>query len=137
MKIDTQFCVFLENIPERTADICSSLAMEGINILGLSIIDAVDYGVARLVVDNPHTARGILQDSRYAFTEVSVLTIEVENNPGALADVLRSLVRQRIKIDYFYTTAADGVDRAHAVVRCQPLKKAQEVLQNRKQLVAA
>lgn len=86
MKITTQFCVFLENITDRTADICASLALEGINIVGLSIADAVDYGVARLVVDDPYSARGILQDSRYAFTEVSVLTVEAPHNPGALAD---------------------------------------------------
>ena len=128
MRIETQFCIFLENIPERTADICASLALESVNILGLSITDAADYGVARLVVDDPHKAQGILQDSRYAFTEVPVLAVEVANNPGALADLWRALLRERIRIEYAYSTALADADCAHVVIRCEPLKKALEVL---------
>ncbi|NLC58595.1 MAG: amino acid-binding protein [Armatimonadetes bacterium] len=133
MKITTQFCVFLENITDRTADICASLALEGINIVGLSIADAVDYGVARLVVDDPYSARGILQDSRYAFTEVSVLTVEAPHNPGALAELLRTLVRENVRLEYAYTTAADGATRANVVIRCEPLAKALEALQKQLQ----
>lgn len=133
MKITTQFCVFLEDIADRTADICSSLALEGINIVGLSIADAVDYGVARLVVDDPYSARGILQDSRYAFTEVQVITVEVPHNPGALAELLRLLLRESVRIEYAYITAADGSTRANVVIRCEPLARALEALQKQLQ----
>ncbi len=136
MKTETQFCIFLENIPERIADICASLALEGINVQGLSISDAMDYGVARLTVDDPHTARGILQESHYAFTEVLVLSLEIPNNPGALADMVRSLIRENVTIEYAYTTATVGGDRGRVVLRAQPLEKALAVLQQQQMAVA-
>ncbi len=130
MKIEKQLCIFLENIPERIADICLSLANDGVNILALSVLDTVDYGVARLLVDNPKKAADILSESHYAFTEVQVVSVELSNNPGALAETVRKLVRAKIKIEYAYQTAFADAPKAQVILRVHPIKKAMEVLQS-------
>ena len=51
-----QISVFVENRAGRLADITGILADNKIDIRALSIADTTDYGILRLIVDNPDNA---------------------------------------------------------------------------------
>ena len=53
MKIVEQLSLFLHNQPGTLADVCDALAAARINIYGLSVVDATDHSVVRLVVSDP------------------------------------------------------------------------------------
>ena len=52
MKVVKQLALFVENKPGTLASVCQALAKKRINILAISISDAVDHAVVRMVVDN-------------------------------------------------------------------------------------
>ena len=58
-----QISIFVENKPGRLADITSLVAEKGIDIRALSIADTTDYGILRLIVNDPEKAEAALKDS--------------------------------------------------------------------------
>ena len=56
-----QISVFVENKPERLADITSILAKADIDIRALSIADTTDYGILRLIVSHPDKALEVVR----------------------------------------------------------------------------
>ena len=60
-----QISVFLENRAGQLAEITKILADNGIDLRALSIAETADYGVLRMIVDDPKRATGILLNSGY------------------------------------------------------------------------
>jgi len=54
MKIVKQLALFLENKPGTLSKVCDALAAAKINIYAISVSDAVDHAVVRMVVDDSH-----------------------------------------------------------------------------------
>ena len=129
MKVCKQLSVFLENRPGTLAQVTGALAAHGINILGFSILDAVDYGVLRIVVNKPVKAAHILGDGGMMVVESDVITLSLPNKPGSLARLAAKLSKARVNIEYAYASAGrakgktpvilkvDNVQRAHRLLR--------------------
>jgi hypothetical protein len=128
----TQFSVFLVNKPGVLARICQQLAAGKVNILALTMMDSTEHGVLRFVAENPEAARKALGQLDAPHTEASVLTTELPNRPGALADVFQRLAASRIAIDYAYCTAGAANGRSVAVLRVNDIRRAEKVLAERK-----
>ena len=57
-----QISVFLENKTGRLAEVTRCLAVAGINIRALSLADTSDFGILRLIVNDPEKAKTVLRD---------------------------------------------------------------------------
>ena len=55
MKIK-QLSIFVENKAGRLAEITKTIAEAGIDIRAISVADTSDFGILRLIVDNPDKA---------------------------------------------------------------------------------
>jgi hypothetical protein len=130
-KTDTQFSVFLANKPNILAQVCQQLAGDKINIRALSMMDASEHGVLRLVVENPLDARRTLEGLNVAMTETTVLLTTLPNRPGAMADVVERLASNHISVNYAYCTAGAPGGQTVGVFRVSDLKKAMQVLGER------
>src|SRR5262245_28546853 len=86
-----QINVFLENKPVRLANVQSALAREKVNIAALSVMDKHEHSVLRMVTDDPAQTVRIIQSLNTPFTEAEVLSVELRNQPGALAHVCEIL----------------------------------------------
>ena len=86
-----QITVFLENKEGRLAALVRSLADAGINMQALTIADTTDYGVARIICDDPTGAVMALNEQGYRATLTKVSAIAVPNVPGGLAKLLNVL----------------------------------------------
>ena len=60
MKVEKQLSLFLENKPGTLAAVCQALADEAVNIYAISVVDAVDHAVVRMVVSDPTKAITLL-----------------------------------------------------------------------------
>jgi hypothetical protein len=131
-KTDTQFSVFLANKPNILAQVCQRLADDKVNILALSMMDATEHGVLRLVVENPEQARRSLAAVNVPTAETTVLLTTLPNRPGAMADVVERLASNHIGVNYAYCTT--GVQGGHTlgVFRVSDVKKATQLLDERK-----
>jgi hypothetical protein len=123
MKV-TQISVFLENKSGRLAEVAQALAQQRINIRALAIADTIDYGVLRLIVNDPHGARAALDKAGFTVTETDVIAVEMPDQPGALAKIIRLLSDQNINIEYGYAFVGRSGENAIVVFRIDALEEA-------------
>ena len=97
-----QLAVFVANRPGTLAQICQTLADNGINILGISVADAMDHAVLRFVVDKAAVAVHVLGETGLLVLDSDVLAIALDNQPGRLSDVSRALGEADVNIEYAY-----------------------------------
>ncbi len=123
-----QISVFLENKEGRLADVTKVLGEQGIDISALSIADTTNFGILRMIVNDPVQAESILKDAGYAVRVSEVLAIAVEDTPGALSKALDVLEKSSIEIEYIYAFIGKTDNRALVVLKVKDMDKAAEVL---------
>ncbi len=125
-----QISVFIDNRPGRLASIAQVLKEEGIDIRAISMADAPDFGIFRVVVEDPDRARAALK--RHGFvTEVSdVIAVEVSDRPGGLAEVLALFAEHSLNVEYMYAFLTERAGKAIIFFRFEDTDRAIEALQS-------
>lgn len=123
-----QLSVFLENVPGRLRAVTSILAENNINIRALSLADTTDFGILRLIVDNPNKAANILKDKNLAVKLSDVIAVEMEDSPGGLDQVLKILEKEDINIEYLYAFMGSKPKKALVILRVDKFAEAIEYL---------
>lgn len=123
-----QISVFVENRAGRLADIAGILADNKIDIRALSIADTTDYGILRLIVNNPNAAVAELKKAGFTVSATEVLGVEVEDAPGGFACVVRVLSDKGISVEYAYAFITPEVGSAYVILRVENNLIAEEVL---------
>ncbi|MGD0651746.1 MAG: ACT domain-containing protein [Verrucomicrobiia bacterium] len=131
MKVETQLSLFLENKPGTLAAVCRAYAEEKINIQAISVSDAVDHAVVRVVVSDPRRAVHLLGERGVLVVERDVLMLESRNKPGELARIAQTLADHKVNIEYAYTATLPGASKGAMILRVDNLKKAERVLKRR------
>lgn len=124
-----QISVFLENKSGRLLEVCRCLAKAGINIRALSIAETADYGVLRLIVDQPDLAMESLSRELFTVSETEVIAVEVPDRPGGLAEVLQPLYEANVNIEYIYCFVEKSGESALVVFRVEQIDQAIGALQ--------
>ncbi len=124
-----QISVFLENKSGRLYEVCDCLARHNVNIRALSIAETADYGVLRLIVNQPDEATRALSNEGFTVSETEVIAVEVPDKPGGLAQVLQSLYQERMNIEYLYCFVEKSGESAIVVFRIEDLEKGIEAIQ--------
>ncbi len=97
-----QITVAIENSPARLYDVTRALGDAGINLRALNLVDTGLFGQLRLLVSNVQAARQILMKLQMPARVDEVVAAELEDRPGALADVLKHLLEADVKVIYTY-----------------------------------
>ena len=124
-----QFSVFLVNKPGVLSQVTSAIAKEKINIMAMTLVDAQEHGVLRLVTEDAAATRAVLTKLNLPITETEVLCLELSNRPGALADVASSLGQHHININYAYCTGGAPGGRTTGIFKVADQNKAKQLLQ--------
>ncbi len=122
-----QLSIFLANVPGTLASVLKVLGEQQINILGLMVNDSIDHAVIRMVVDDPAKAVHLLGNQGLLVIESDVLGIVLEDRPGALLEVAKTLAKAKVNIAYTYATNGTG-GQVMAFIRPVDLRKAKKVL---------
>jgi hypothetical protein len=130
MKTVKQLALFLENKPGTLASVCKALGKEKISIHALSVSDAVDHSVVRMVVDQPTKALHLLGHHGVLVVERPVLMLSGRNQTGEMAQIARKLARNKINIEYAYTATPPGAEEGVMILRVDDQKKAAKVLKD-------
>ena len=123
-----QISLFLENKPGRLANACRIMAQEGINIRALSVADATDFGILRLIVDNPDLAEEKLKARGVIVSITDVVGIKVPDRPGGLADAMDLLGKEDISVEYMYAFVGKSGDQAMVILRMDDNAKGLEAM---------
>ena len=128
MEFVHEVTAYLENKPGRLAKICSALAHEKINIRALSVMDTADRSVLRLVTDDLEPTRRVMTSLGTEFEVGEVLSVQMDNRPGALARVLERLAEEHINIEYAYVSTSPEPGRSLGIFHTSNPKRALQVL---------
>ncbi|MCP4710938.1 MAG: ACT domain-containing protein [Planctomycetes bacterium] len=129
MHIETQFSILLMNKPGVLSQILNALAKEKINIVAITMMDSIEHGMLRVVTTKPAQTRKALEHLNVMVNESEVLSINLSNKSGALADVATLLSEAHINIGYAYCTAGARGGRTTGIFKVADLKKAMKVLE--------
>ena len=125
-----QISVFLENREGRLYDVCNILGENSISIRALTIAESADFGVLRMFVDKPDEALNKLKEAGFSASFSDVVIVEVEDNPGGLAKILKALVTNKVNIEYMYAFVEKIKDKALLVFRFEDIDSAIRVLRD-------
>jgi hypothetical protein len=123
-----QISIFLENRSGGLADVVDVLARHEIDIKALTLADMAEFGVLRLIVDEPDRTRAVLKDAGFTVDKTRVVAVEVPDRPGGLRDTLHALRRSGINVEYMYSAARRSGERAIIVFRVDELSRALDTL---------
>jgi hypothetical protein len=129
-QIVPQFSVFLVNKPGVLAQLTKALAAEKVNITAMTLVDSQEHGVLRLVVGNPEVARAVLNKLNLPMTETEVLCLEMNNRPGALADIAELLAKEHLNINYAYVSSGAPGGHTTGIFKVNDVKKAVHLLKD-------
>jgi hypothetical protein len=98
----TQFSVFTPNRVGRLHDVVKLLGSRNVHVLALTIVDTTDSAIVRLVVDEPERARDLLKEHGFAFTESSIVAVELAAATD-LPRLMAALFGAELNIHYMYS----------------------------------
>ncbi|MDR1019165.1 MAG: ACT domain-containing protein [Synergistaceae bacterium] len=123
MTID-QISVFVENNLGRLAEVTRILGDAGVDLRAMSIADTTDFGILRLIVDDPARATDILRSAGCVVSVTQVLAISLADVPGSLARVLGILAGENISVEYAYAFITRKKDDAYVIFRVEDNERA-------------
>ena len=125
-----QISIFIENRQGRMAEITKLLADGGIDIRALSIADTTDYGILRLIVNNPEKATELLKENHVTATITKVLAIAIDDKPGGLNKAITILSEKGVDVEYMYAFLNPRKDTAFVILRVADNEKAVAILKD-------
>lgn len=123
-----QISVFLENKRGSLSVLTKLLADNQVNLKALSIADTQDFGILRLIAEDPRTVAMILSAAGYVCNVTEVLAVSVADRPGGAAAALAALAEAGITVEYAYAFASAIPGKADMVIRVHENETAAAVL---------
>lgn len=103
-----QLSVFIENRQGRLEEVTEALVQEKVNILSLSMADTTEYGMLRMIVSNPLTAKDALREKGFSAMLTDVLAVKLQDKVGQLHKMTHILCSQGLNIEYMYALASEN-----------------------------
>ncbi len=125
-----QLSIFIENKKGHLASVTGELKKENIDIRAISVFDTTEFGILRLVVDDPELALETLEKAGYTAKVSPVLAIQPEDKPGSLNDVFQVLDKNDIDIEYIYSFVLRKKAMPLIIFKVNDQTKAIQALQN-------
>ena len=123
-----QLSVFIENRQGRLGEVLKVLKNNGVNILSLSLADTTEYGLLRLIVNNPELGKQKLSEDGFSTMLTDVLVLKITHQAGSLQGLLKILSDEDVNIEYMYGLSIDG-EEASVVLKTSDISKAEKVME--------
>ena len=127
MKVE-QISIFIENKSGRLAEVSGTLGKAGVNIRALSLADTSDFGILRLIVNDPDKAFQVLREQNFTVSKTVVIGVEVPDTPGGLSSILQILDKNNVNVEYMYAFVERSGDNAVIIFRFDNIDEAIKVL---------
>ncbi len=129
-----QLSVFIENREGRLEQVTEVLKRENVNIVSLSLADTSEYGMLRMIVNDPEKSKKVLKENGFSAMLTDVIAVRLPHEVGMLQKLLKVLYSADINIEYMYALAT-GKDNASMIVKTSDGEKALKALEENKMQV--
>ena len=119
-----QISVFLENRPGKLYELTGLLARHGIDMRALSIAEATDFGIARIIASDAQKCALALREGQFIAQFSDVLAFAVPDEPGGLHHLLGEFNAAQVNIEYMYAFLGGKENSAYMIFRVTDVKAA-------------
>jgi hypothetical protein len=123
-----QISIFIPNKKGSLSELTDILVAQGIDIRAIAVFDTSEFGILRIVVDDPDRAVEILNKEGVVAKVSKVIAVEPEDKPGSLNQIFTILRDADINIDYIYSFIMRKKEMPYIVLKVDEQEKAVEVL---------
>ena len=123
-----QLSIFVENREGTLVNVTDAIAAAQVDIRAMSVADTNDFGIFRLIVTDYDKAKAALEDANCFVSITEVVGVAVEDEPGALAKVVKVLAENNINIEYMYAFITVSKKYAYVVLRVADNEAAEKIL---------
>ena len=128
MPIVKELTIWVEDTPGTLAQCCRPLAERDVNILAFQAFEREGQSVIRMVVDDPATAKKLLDAERIYYTETEVAEVVLPHCSGELFRTASHLGKAHININYAYSGTEPGTNKSLVVFGVTDVAKAVSLL---------
>ena len=115
-----QLSVFVENKPGTLQVLTDILAKNNINMRALSLAEASEFGIVRIIVDDSQKASALLTQEGFIHSITKVVGVAIPDEPGGLSRILRILSACGVNVEYMYAFLGGQVTaHAHMIFHVQ------------------
>jgi hypothetical protein len=123
-----QISVFVENQPGTLAEVLAVFKEHEVNLRALAVADTSDFGILRIIVNEPEKVERILRGAGLTVKMTPVLTITIDDRPGHLHEQVQKLSAAGINIEYMYAFATANGSDARVVLKVDDLSRADSIV---------
>ena len=123
-----QVSIFLENRAGTFLEIAGILEEEQINIRAVTVADTTRFGILRLIVDKPDLCAEKLKERGFTVSITDVIAVGVQDQPGGLGHVAKTLMEGGVNIDYMYAFISHSTSDACVILRVGDPEFAEKIL---------
>ena len=129
-----QISVFMENKVGMLSNFSKVIKGADLSIVAMCLADTTDFGVMRLVVNDPEKCIETLRENGFTASISNVLIVRMDHEGQNMADVFDVLAEYGITVEYMYSMAhnfskdiavifkVDRIDHAVNVLTQQGMK---------------
>ena len=123
-----QLSVFMENKSGRLTGVLEVLGKENLRITALSVADANEFGILRLIMPDPDTAKKLLKENSYTVNVTEVISVVVPDEAKHYAGILKILSDLDISVEYTYAFSRAG--KSIIILKCNDNDRAIRALKD-------
>nr|WP_295161777.1 acetolactate synthase [uncultured Methanobrevibacter sp.] len=127
MKIK-QLSIFLQNRMGSLAKPLEVLTVANVNIRAMCMADTSEFGILRLVVDDPEKGKEALEENNFLVKITEIIGVEMNDTPGGLTTVLEIIKDNLIDLEYLYAFTHDKAGKAILLLHSDDIDKLIDVL---------
>ena len=122
MKIK-QLSIFLQNRMGSLSKPLETLSDAGVNIKAMCMADTSEFGILRLVVDDPIKGKEALEEHNFLVKITDIIGVEMNDTPGGLTSVLKVIKDNEIDLEYLYAFTHEKAGKAILLLHADNLDK--------------
>ena len=127
MKI-RQLSIFLQNRMGSLAKPLEVLTVADVNIRAMCMADTSEFGILRLVVDNPEKGKEALEQNNFLVKMTEIIGVEMNDSPGGLTSVLNIIKDNNIDLEYLYAFTHEKKDKAILLLHTDDIDRLIDIL---------
>lgn len=104
------------------------LTVADVNIRAMCMADTSEFGILRLVVDNPVKGKEALEENNFLVKITDIIGVEMNDTPGGLTTVLEVIKDNLIDLEYLYAFSHDKAEKAILLLHADDIDKLISVL---------
>jgi hypothetical protein len=129
MPVTKEFTLLMEDRPSALGKVCQALADREVNILALQSFPIGGKSVTRFIVDNPTTAKAVLDSEQLTYVEAEIVQTKLPHRPGEIARVASRLGAANVNINYAYCGLEPGTNTPLVFFGVTEVSKAVPILE--------